>query len=54
MEDKDDFVNILANALGCKREAVVDRLFPIEKGYSEKERIININAIYDAMAECCE
>lgn len=54
MEDKDDFVNILANALNCKREAVVDTLFPIEKGYSEKERILYINAIFTAMAECCE
>lgn len=42
---------ILANNLGCEEQAVADALFPISKGFTEKERIDNLSAIYAAMSD---
>lgn len=44
-----DHRQILSQNLGCEPEAVVDTLFPISKGFTEKERISNIAAIYASM-----
>ena len=44
-----DFNTILAEHIGCKPEEIVDTLFPIERGYSEEERVKFYTAIICSM-----
>lgn len=42
---------ILAEKLGCEKHQIADKLFPISKGYTEKERMDYLQAIYSTIAE---
>ena len=42
---------ILSDKLGCEKHQIADKLFPINKGYSEKERMEYLQAIYSTIAE---
>jgi hypothetical protein len=44
-----NYKEILATNLGCQPEAIADKLFPINRGFTEEERISNLNAIYNSM-----
>ena len=44
-----EYNDILADCLNCEKEGIADKLFPINKGFTEKERIEFVNAIYNAM-----
>lgn len=48
---KNEIIRVLAKNIGCEPLAIADTLFPVSKGYTEKERMDFMFAIHYSMTE---